>query len=587
MGVRNRQKEPDIALVVVIDKSGSMDACHCNTFDGGMGGGGNLNGVQEDRHRQGGDPPGRGRAVGARRVRGRGLRRIRPLGHQHQAPRGCRRRRRPARARSRPSARRTSSPASSRRSGRSRTPSATRRHIILLTDGWSIVGRVRRDHRPHEGGRDHALDRRRRRWLEPLPRAAREEARRPLLQRRERQLDPRHLPQGDAAGRRAADRRGDVLPDRDQQLPDHPGPRGRLPAAPRLQRHDDQVRGAAGARVAARRPAPRPVAVRARAVRGLDIRLDRAAGPRTGSLAGLQAVLQRSSWRGRSRATRRTASRRRSRRVGGQTRLHVESVEADGSPRDFYNTLASITGPDFTTAQISLDQVAPGVYEANLGEITSGAYAVRITQMRSGAAGARANGGPRGAGRGRVPAPRRQPAPAAALRGATGGREIVLPTDPWLHDLTTTSSFTELWPWLLVLAAAAVAARRRPAPRLAGTPRAGRRAGVGRADAGALGAPRRRARRRPRACSPHGSGPAGGAARSALLRKPADQAGSGARPTTGPGSARGAAGPATAAAPDVAPIRPAGSGPVAPALPSAPPRTRATRPSRSPKRSIR
>src|SRR6185503_13141581 len=36
MGVRDRQKQPDIALVVVIDKSGSMAACHCNSFNGGM-----------------------------------------------------------------------------------------------------------------------------------------------------------------------------------------------------------------------------------------------------------------------------------------------------------------------------------------------------------------------------------------------------------------------------------------------------------------------------------------------------------------------------------------------------------------------
>ena len=39
MGVRDRQKQPDIALVVVIDKSGSMAACHCNTFDRGSGAG--------------------------------------------------------------------------------------------------------------------------------------------------------------------------------------------------------------------------------------------------------------------------------------------------------------------------------------------------------------------------------------------------------------------------------------------------------------------------------------------------------------------------------------------------------------------
>ena len=31
MDVRDRDRQPDIALVVVIDQSGSMDACHCNT----------------------------------------------------------------------------------------------------------------------------------------------------------------------------------------------------------------------------------------------------------------------------------------------------------------------------------------------------------------------------------------------------------------------------------------------------------------------------------------------------------------------------------------------------------------------------
>ena len=35
MGVRDRQKQPDIALVVVIDQSGSMAACHCNSFNQG------------------------------------------------------------------------------------------------------------------------------------------------------------------------------------------------------------------------------------------------------------------------------------------------------------------------------------------------------------------------------------------------------------------------------------------------------------------------------------------------------------------------------------------------------------------------
>ncbi|MEP7158546.1 MAG: VWA domain-containing protein, partial [Chloroflexota bacterium] len=37
MDVRDRQRQPDIALVVVIDKSGSMDACHCNSTDRDIG----------------------------------------------------------------------------------------------------------------------------------------------------------------------------------------------------------------------------------------------------------------------------------------------------------------------------------------------------------------------------------------------------------------------------------------------------------------------------------------------------------------------------------------------------------------------
>ena len=153
------------------------------------------------------------------------------------------------------------------------------------------------------------------------------------------ELHPRHLPQGDPAGRRPADRRGDVLPDPDRSSsPILRGLEDGLPAAARLQRHDDQVGRPAGPRLAARRSAPRPVAVRPRAFGGLDVRLDRPLGARTGSAGRASAGSSASSWRGRSRARRRAASRPSFETLGGQTRLHVESVEADGSPRDFYRT---------------------------------------------------------------------------------------------------------------------------------------------------------------------------------------------------------------------------------------------------------
>jgi hypothetical protein len=40
----------------------------------------------------------------------------------------------------------------------------------------------------------------------------------------------------------------------------------------------------------------------------------------------------------------------------------------------------------------------------------------------------------------------------AALRGATGGREVIDAADAWTHDLGTTTASTNMVPWLLLLA---------------------------------------------------------------------------------------------------------------------------------------
>jgi hypothetical protein len=40
----------------------------------------------------------------------------------------------------------------------------------------------------------------------------------------------------------------------------------------------------------------------------------------------------------------------------------------------------------------------------------------------------------------------------AVLRSATGGRVVDTPAAPWVHDLATTSTYTDLWPLLLILA---------------------------------------------------------------------------------------------------------------------------------------
>ena len=224
MGVRDRQKQPDIALVVVIDASGSMAACHCNTFERGSGSG--IGGVQKvDIGKEA-----ILRAAAAMTERdelgvvsfneaAHWVVRTQPLGgvgdlqgqisrHPGRRPDEHLRGPRPGRAVA--------------RGGHGDPPPhhpADRRLVHL--------GPVRRDPRQDEGRRDHALDGRRGRRRQPVPRAARDQGRRALLRGGQPREHPRHLPQGDPAGVGPADRRGAVLPDPDVLVADHARPRRR------------------------------------------------------------------------------------------------------------------------------------------------------------------------------------------------------------------------------------------------------------------------------------------------------------------------------------------------------------------------
>ena len=92
------------------------------------------------------------------------------------------------------------------------------------------------------------------------------------------------------------------------------------------------------------------------------------------------------------------------------------------------------------------------MYEAPVASLQSGAYAVRVTQTKPGSTAL-------GRTLGLV-----APTPAeyrllganepllGAIRAATGGEKVDEPAAVWVHDLRTTSRYTDLWPWLLVLA---------------------------------------------------------------------------------------------------------------------------------------
>ena len=212
-----------------------------------------------------------------------------------------------------------------------------------------------------------------------------------------------------------------------------------LPPAPRLQRHDGQVGRADGPRHAARRPAPRPVAVRARTVGGVDVGLDRSLGEELARLERVLEVLQPARrvdvpGRGDRRHRGHVRSPRATRRGCG-SRASTE----DGSPRDFYSTAVAVigAGPDAEGGRPV--QVAPG-------RLRGAARRDRLRAPTRSASRRRGRAstplGPDASGSSRRPPAEYRAARArttpflAALCGRrpAGGRST-LPADPWIHDL--------------------------------------------------------------------------------------------------------------------------------------------------------
>lgn len=450
MGVRDRQKQPDVALVVVIDKSGSMDACHCNTFDGGMGGGAGIAGVKKVD-------------IGKEAI----LRAASALTAQDElgvvafdesahwvvktAPVGGLQDLQASIAGITANGQTNIFGGLDQAVKSLKDATATRRHIILLTDGWSSSGQY-----------DQILKDMKAAGI-TLSTVGAGGGSNPFLEQLAKNGGGRFY---DAANPASIP---DIFLKETQQVSGqqiveeafYPILTSTSPILRGIEGGLPQLLGYNGTTA---KPAAQTVLVTARddpllaqwqyglgrSVAWTSDSTGRWAKSWIGWSGFSKFFSQMVGWTfpGEESGGIEAAFVDR----GGRTYLRVESVASDGSPRDFYATRVALVGPDLSPVAVDLSQVAPGVYEAPVASLESGAYAVRVTQTKPGEAALGRTLGlvaPTAAEYRRLGA--NEPL-LAAIRSATGGTALETPAAAWVHDLRSTSRFTDLWPWLLVLA---------------------------------------------------------------------------------------------------------------------------------------
>ena len=448
MRVKDREKQPDVALVVVIDKSGSMDACHCNTFDRNQAV--QLSGVRKtdigkeailraaaaltERDELG---------VVAFNESAHWAVQTQPLGQigDLQADLGG----------IQPEGQTNIAAGLDQAVASLEEAAATRRHVILLTDGWSSSGQY-----------DAIVARMKAAGI-TLSTVGAGGGANPFLEELARRgggryygaANPASIPDiflketQQVSGQNIVEER--FFPIQQASSPILRGLDAGLPAL--LGYNGTTAKAAATTVLVSSRSDPVLAQWQyglGRAVAWTSDTTGRWAKNWVGWDGFTRFLSQLVAWTFPGEESGGIEARFVSTTAG--TTLRVESVGPDGTPRDFYATSVNMIDPANASSRIVLAQVAPGTYEAPLGELAAGAYTLRVTQTLAGAPSL-------GRTLGLV-----APTPAeyrllgtnepllAAMRAATGGNVVATAEDAWVHDLGTTLRATELWPWLLLLA---------------------------------------------------------------------------------------------------------------------------------------
>ena len=144
----------------------------------------------------------------------------------------------------------------------------------------------------------------------------------------------------------------------------------------------------------------------------------------------------------------------------GELNVEVTSLDDEGGPRNFYRTVLRLVSPDLEPIQTLLEQVGPGRYAGTVRADDPGAYLVRVAQTFEDEGGTDAASRTLGIVSPAAEEYRRLGVDADALAGfAESGRGRTLRVDDaeaarevWRHDIDASAFPTPIWPWLLLLA---------------------------------------------------------------------------------------------------------------------------------------